>query len=43
VLLATRTQAEPLYRAKEMLRRLGWPDNRLRTLRRLISAIRAAR
>jgi hypothetical protein len=39
--LATRRQDEPLYTPKEILRILGWPDDRLRSVQRHAHAIRA--
>ncbi len=38
--LSTRRQDEPLFTPKELLRILGWPDERLRTVRRHLEAIR---
>jgi len=41
-LLAARRQDEPLFTHKELLRILGWPTDRLRTVRRHVRAIRAS-
>jgi hypothetical protein len=40
-LLLARTQAEPLVGSKKLLRLLGWPVSRLRTLEREVRAIRS--
>jgi hypothetical protein len=40
--LATRRQDEPLYTSKEILRILGWPAHRLRSIRRSVHSIRRA-
>jgi len=41
-LLEARRQSEPLLTPKELLRLLGWSDERLRTVRRHVEAIRGA-
>ena len=38
--LATRGQDEPLFTPKDLLRILGWPDTKLRTMQRHLDAIR---